>query len=72
MTDREDPSEWMTIDRMAAILTPQQAAHVLARTSMLRLASVQDEYTDRLDRMLAENPGHRMFEYCLRAVARRA
>jgi hypothetical protein len=72
MADIEDPSEWMTIDRMAAAFTPQQAAHILAQTSMARLASVRDEYTDRLDRLLSEDPGHRMFEYCLRAVARRA
>lgn len=67
----EDLSQW-TVARMAAWLTPRQAAHVKYMAAMLREGSVIDEHSARIDAVINGNPGHRMFMYCLDAVAREA
>lgn len=67
------PEEYMTVARMEQIMTPQRAARVLAQTAMFRLAVGRDDgYTDRLDKLLAEDGYHLAFVYALHAVARRA
>jgi hypothetical protein len=66
------PEEHMTVARMEQILTPQRAARVLAQTAMFRLAVHRDDYTDQLDKQLAEDGHHLAFVYALHAVARRA
>lgn len=64
---------YMTVERMGQIMTPRMAAHVLAQTAMFRLAAGPDDgYTDRLDKLLAEDGHHLAFVYALHAVARRA
>jgi hypothetical protein len=64
----EDLSQW-TVARMAELFTPQRAAHIKYMTAMLRCASEPDP---RLDALVDGDPGHRMFVYCLDAVARAA
>jgi hypothetical protein len=59
----------LTVARMNGLFTPQQAARIKYRVAMLRLATVPDEHADAL---MNNDSGHRMFVYCLDAVARRA
>lgn len=69
----DDTEPYMTVARMEQIMTPRMAAHVLARTAMFRLAAGRDDgYTDRLDKLLAEDGHHLAFVYAVHAVARRA
>lgn len=63
----------MTVAWMEQIMTPARAARVLSQTAMFRLAVGRgDGYTDRLDKLLAEDGHHLAFVYALHAVARRA
>jgi hypothetical protein len=76
-TDEEEPedlAQW-TVARMAAWLSPRQAAKVKAMTALLNLieaGAIMDEHTARINQVIRDDPGHRMFTYCLDAVARRA
>jgi hypothetical protein len=61
------------MDDLRASLGPAGCARVKARH--LAIAGhvpppYRDEWDDKLDRLLAEDAGHRWFTYCLDAVAR--
>ena len=64
----EDLSGW-TVARMEALFTPQQAARIKWQVAALRLCTEPDAH---LDALMDGDPGHRMFVYCMDAVARRA
>ncbi len=64
----EDLSGW-TVARMESLFTPLEAAAIKYKTAMLRSCTEPDPHIDAL---LDNDPGHRMFVFCLDAVARRA
>jgi hypothetical protein len=64
----EDLSGW-TVARMEARFTPKQAARIKWQVAALRLCTEPDAH---LDALTDGDPGHRMFVYCMDAVARRA
>jgi hypothetical protein len=66
--EAEDLSEF-TVERFAVMFTPRQAASVNAMVAALRLCVEPDP---EMDALMENDPGHRMFMYCLNAVARRA
>ena len=60
--------EW-SVGRMAALFSPREAAQIKYQVHMLRcLDSKGARY---MDRVTADDGGHRWFTYCLDAVARR-
>lgn len=63
-----DRAEW-TVARIAGLFTPKRAAGIRARAAAIRLGA---EPNPRIDALIANDPGHRMFVYCPDAVARRA
>jgi hypothetical protein len=68
MAAKEDLSQW-TVARMEALFTPKQAAAIKYKTAVLRSCTEPDP---RIDALIDNDPGHRMFMFCLDAVARRA
>jgi len=72
MAEADDEPEYLsawTVARMEALFTPQEAAAIKYKTAMLRSCAEPDAH---LDALLDNDPGHRMFVFCLDAVARRA
>lgn len=67
--DPDDPGQWPTVAGTAAWLTPQQAAKVKAMAALMHAGAEPD---DRLDKIMSNDPAHRMFMYCLDAIARQA
>jgi hypothetical protein len=65
----EDIDHW-TVEKMAAFFTPREAAKIKYQVAFFH--SLDPEGARHSEELSKNSPGHRMFVYCLDAVARRA